>query len=111
MWQSIKNFFSSNYSKLVLGLGAVITVLLYVLNLKNGKLNDLQAQIALTATTQDADALEATIKQDLAQANLSEQEIDTLNQALALLEKKRQELAKNSQSMPPNQVQDFWNKN
>jgi hypothetical protein len=107
--EKIKQGLSSIWGYIVLVVGASIAILLYVLNLKNKELDAAKAKIALVNTQKEADALEASIKQDMAQRDLNQKDLQSLQKALDILEEKRQSILKEG-NLTDSQVEDYWNK-
>lgn len=97
------------WSSVAIVCAAAISILLYLLNLKSKELDETKAKIALANTQKKADAVEAEIKQKLAEKELTKREIKDLNKALDLLEEKRQTL-KQEGSLTDSEVENFWNK-
>ena len=111
MLTKIKGFFSGIYSKVILGMGAVIGILLYWIQLKNKKANALKARIALLDTEKDADILETEIKGLMEDRKLLKKEVDDFNKSLVDLDVKRNELKEKAKNMSPKEVEDYWEKN
>lgn len=105
----IKEGLSSIWGYIVLIGGGAVAVLLYFLNLKNKELDAAKAKIALVNTQKEADAIEASIKQDMAQRDLNKKDLDGLTKALDILEQKRQSIP-NEGNLTDSQVEDYWNK-
>ena len=105
----IKEGLASLWAYIVLGLGAILAIVLYILNLKNKELEAAKAKIALVQTQKQADAIETEIKQQMAEKDLNQKQMDGLQQSLDLLEQKRQTL-KQEGDLTDKQVEDFWNK-
>lgn len=104
----IKEFFANIWGYIVLIGGGIIAILLYMLNLKNKKLEAAKAEIALATTQKDADVIEAQIKEKMAQRADNKKEMAVLEKSLDLLEQRRQNLKderKNDQ-----EKEDYWNK-
>jgi len=106
----ITEFFSGLYTKIILGMGAFIGILLYWIQLKNKKANALKAKIALLDTEKDADILETEINGLKEDRKLLKKEVDDLNNALGEVDVKRKELAEKAKNMNPKEVEDFWEK-
>ncbi len=111
MVQKIKDFFSSAAGVIIAVLGAAVGILLYFLQLKNKEKNALQARIALLDTEKQADLMEVEIKQRLENKNLLKKEIEDLNNSLASLQKKREDIKATQSNLDPSQIEDYWNKN
>ena len=107
--EKIKQSFSSVWGYVVLIGGGAIALLLYFLNLKNKELDAAKAKIALVNTQKEADAIEASIKQDMAQKELNKKDLEGLQKALDILEEKRQSIPKEG-NLTDSQVEDYWNK-
>ena len=107
--EKIKQAFSSVWGYVVLIGGGAIALLLYFLNLKNKELDAAKAKIALVNTQKEADAIEASIKQDMAQKELNKKDLEGLQKALDILEEKRQSIPKEG-TLTDSQVEDYWNK-
>jgi len=104
----IKQFFSSAWANIVWILGGIIAILLYIMNLKDKKNNELQAKIDLAGTQKEADLIEVDIKNRLQQADLSQKEINNLNDNLAQLEEKRKQIENNNKSVSSKDAEDYW---
>ena len=105
----IKEGLASLWGYLVLIGGAVVAILLYVLNLKNKELDAAKAKIALANTQKEADAIEAEIRQKMAEKELTKRDQEALQKSLDLLAEKRQNL-KEEGNLTDSQVEDYWNK-
>jgi len=106
--EKIKNALKWLGENLVLVLVGALGLLLYYLNLKNKTINALKAEIDLTKTQKEADALEVQIKAKLETSGLLKKEVDELNKALVQLEEKRASLPEGPRD--PNDVEDYWKK-
>lgn len=113
MWNNVKTFLSTLYNKtkdfLLVGFAIISAVLLFILRLKSDKDTALQAQIDLAKTQKEADAVEADIVHQMAQAKLDGENIDKYQAALDSLNQKRKEL--NSGSNSNQSEENFWNNN
>lgn len=99
------------WHKVVLVLGAVIGFLLYWLSLKNKKLAAYKAKIELVKTQRQADLLEIEIKEIMTDRKLLKKEREDLEQALKLLEEKRNSLkGKSNKKRTVKDVESYWNK-
>ncbi len=105
----LKEGLASVWGYIVLIGGAVVGILLYVLNLRNKELEAAKAKIALAKTQKEADALESEIQAKLKEKELNKKEVEGLNKALDLIAEKRQNL-KNEGDLTDSQVEDYWNK-
>lgn len=94
---------------IVLILGAILGVVLYVLNLKSKELDAAKAKINLASTQKEADAIEAEINGKKAQQDLNKKELASLDKALDLLAEKRKTINKEG-NLTDKQVEDYWNK-
>lgn len=111
MLQKVKDFFSSAAGIIVAVLGAAVGILVYFLQLKHKEKNALQARIDLLNTEHQSDMLEVEIKQRLENKQLLAKEVQDLNDSLAALQKKREEIKANAANLTPSQVEDYWDKN
>lgn len=93
----------------VLILGAILGIVLYVLNLKNKELDAAKAKIALANTQKQADAIESEIKGKMDKQDVNKKELASLEKALDLLTEKRKSI-KNEGNLNDEQVEDYWNK-
>ena len=100
---------SGIWQYLVLILGAILGIVLYVLNLKNKELDAAKAKIALANTQKEADALESEIKTKITEQDLNKKELEGLQKALDLLDKKRESI-KDEGNIKDEKVEDYWNK-
>lgn len=105
----LKEGLASVWGYIVLIGGAVVGILLYVLNLRNKELEAAKAKIALAKTQKEADALESEIQAKLKEKELNKKEVEGLNKALDLIAEKRQSLKKEG-DLTDSQVEDYWNK-
>jgi len=105
----IKMVLSGIWQYLVLILGAILGIVLYVLNLKNKELDAAKAKIALANTQKEADALESEIKTKITEQDLNKKELEGLQKALDLLDKKRESI-KDEGNIKDEKVEDYWNK-
>lgn len=107
--EKIKNALKWIGENLVLLLVGAVGLLVYYISLKNKSINALKAEIDLTKTQKDADALETHIKSKLQDSTLLKKEVDELNKTLVQLEEKRNSLPEGPRD--PKDVEDYWKKN
>jgi len=105
----IKEGLASVWGYVVLIGGAVLGIVLYILNLKSKELEAAKAKIALATTQKQADALESEIKQKMAEKEVTKKESADLQKALDLLAQKRQDI-KQEGNLTDSQAEDYWNK-
>lgn len=103
----IKELTLNIWEYIVLGSAFVISVLLYILNLKNKELEAVKAKIELVKTQKEADALEAEILQKLLEKDLTKKELETLKKSLDFLDQKRQNLKKEG-DLSDSKIEDYW---
>ena len=95
----------------IVGITSVISAFLfYLLSTKQDEIAALKAQMANLTTQKQADVLEAQVQQKLAEAQLSAQEIAQYQKVLDDLAAKRKELDTTPNSLTPQQIVDYWNK-
>lgn len=107
--KKLKEAIAGIWYYIVLVLGAIIGVILYILNLKNKELDAAKAKIALVDTQKQADAIESEIKGKMEQQNLNKKEMAGLEKALDLLTEKRKNIKKEG-NLNDEAVEDYWNK-
>ena len=88
----------------------IVAILLYMLNLKQKKLNAYEAQIRLVETKEQADALEHEINTLKEKRGTTKEKLDELGEALIQLKDKKAELKKKADDRTPQEVEDHWNK-
>lgn len=96
---------------IVVGVGAIIGILLYVIQAKQKKINALNAKAALADTQKKADLVEVEIKQHLANNATLDKEVVELNKSLEALEQKRKEITATEKNKSTDEVENFWKKN
>jgi uncharacterized membrane-anchored protein YhcB (DUF1043 family) len=95
---------------IVVGIGALIGVLLYIIQAKQKKINALNAKAELADTQKKADLVEVEIKEHLANNATLDKEVAELNKSLDKLAEKRKEIASKEKNKTSDEVEDFWNK-
>lgn len=103
-----KEFCKKVWDNILLILGGLVVVLLYVLNSKNKKINALKAEAELVETEEEVKELEYEIKALREKDNLLENDKLELDQALDMLNKRKQEISK-SKKRNKKEVEDYWN--
>lgn len=107
MLNQIKAFFSKYWLRVTGVVALVFMGLLYLLKLKDQKIEDYKAQISTIGDQRSSDVLEAKIKQDQANLDTNDSKVAQYNQLLAQLNLKRQQLTPGN--LTPDQVQNYWN--
>jgi hypothetical protein len=105
----IKAFFSSLISNIGYVMGAVLAILLYIIGIKNKKIDALQAQIAMVKTVEQADAIEANITDQMNNVNIDTKTLEKLQQAVVQLRQKRADLSNGVKT--PQEIEDYWKNN
>jgi hypothetical protein len=100
-WQTIKDG--------VLAACAIAVIVLFViLDIKTKKIDALKARLALAKTTEEVDAIEKEIQEDMVTVSLNKQSIEEHQKLLDEVKQKRLQLTTTPAS--DQQVEDFWNK-
>lgn len=105
--KKLKEALAGVWYYIVLVLGAILGVVLYVLNLRSKELDAAKAKIALADTQKQADALESEIKGKMEQQDLNKKEMAGLEKALDLLTEKRKNIKKEG-NLNDEAVEDYW---
>ena len=92
--KKLKEALAGVWYYIVLILGAILGIVLYVLNLKNKELDAAKAKINLASTQKEADAIEAEINKKKDQQDLNNKQLASLDKALDLLAEKRKSIDK-----------------
>jgi predicted nucleic acid-binding Zn-ribbon protein len=108
MVNKIKTFFSTYYLKITGVVVLAFMALLYLLKLKDQKIDNYKVQISGLTTQTDSDALEAKIKADQSQIDANSSKMTQYNSLLDQLNQKRQQLT--TSNLTPQQVEQYWNK-
>jgi predicted RNase H-like nuclease (RuvC/YqgF family) len=95
---------------IVVGIGALIGVLLYVIQFKQKKINILNAKIELANTQKQADLIEVEIKQHMVENATLDKEIKALQDSLSKLAERRKQISKEEKNKTSDEVEDFWSK-
>ncbi len=106
--EKIKEFFVGTWAKVVAGLTVVIGLLWYFINLKNRKINALEAKIDLAETQKESDLIEAEIKQKQDQQGLLKKEQDEHARLLKELEEKRANLPNDQANKTNEEIESYW---
>lgn len=108
--QKLKDFFTGLYGKVALVLGAIISFLLYYINLKNREVNAAKAKVALANTEKQADILETEIVALKEDRKITKKGVAEIDKTLVELNNKREMLKAQAQTMTNSEIEDYWNK-
>ena len=106
--EQIKQFFVGTWAKIVAGLTVIIGLLWYFINLKNKKINALEAKIDLAETQKESDLIEAEIKQKQDQQGLLKKEQEEHARLLKELEEKRAKLPDDQINKSKEEIEKYW---
>ena len=95
---------------IVVAVGALIGILLYIIQAKQKKINALNAKTELADTQKKADLVEVEIKEHLANNATLDKEVKELNKSLDQLAQKRKDIAAEERNKTSDEVEDFWKK-
>lgn len=109
MMNKIKAFFSTYWARISEVVGVLFLALLFILKLKDEKIESYKVQIAGLTTQKDSDLLESKIKSDQSQIDANDKQVTAYNALLDQLNQKRQQL-NTSSNLTPQQIQNYWNK-
>lgn len=98
----------SSWLKVVAGIAAIVGLVALIISRKNQEIEELKVKLDLVDTQKKADVLETQIKEKLKESELVQRDIDSLEQALVVLEDKRKSLKEDSSLVNP---EDYWSKN
>jgi hypothetical protein len=89
---------------------AIIGFLFYFLNLKNKKINSLEAQVDLADTKQQAAVIDEQVKQKQQAIDANDTRMKTINDSVSNLDQQRADLKQKVANQTVKETEDFWNK-
>jgi len=102
MMSSIKNI----WGYIIAGIGLVTAILVYMF--KQGKVNSLEAKIALSKTKEDIARVDEEIKKLEENKIKNDNKINELNNLKSKLELKKKEIAVKEGSKAPSEIENYW---
>lgn len=105
----IKEFFSGIWTKVAAVALGLVALLLWMLNIKQKKINALTADLELADTKEEVTKIETEIKSIEKSRAITKSELDEVNKALVKLENKKKKVAEAAGNKTEKEIEDYWN--